>query len=385
MYVIPSRTGNTDINRPLATVDYPTAPSIPPLTASLSDSEWNAAVHTHLRRRVPELLPNAPQVTAFEILANDVWLVHLSHGDPTVAKHQFYGLVTRGEPYDLLSVEQQVLAALHDSGHPVPSVLAIDPEGQFIFLEYVGPRTLAHALASSTRPSPQERMRWACQVLDGLVRIERPLAADPRWEQMVIPGASREDLSRAWDRAGHAALEGLGLLLRWLGIPRSALMSRRTRAVLEELVVALGQRPPDLGVTDYEPGNIVMDESGERLTFLEVAKLGWDWTERRAVQYTTRADASALPGLLEAQTVRIYGDLWEAEGGEDGGARRRALDGHHIVYHLLLAHRLCSGSSVPAPDTIKELTRVLATPLCGEGLAAEFRRRFSRITPHHLG
>jgi len=366
-------------------VEEPATSPTPSVPVSLSDAEWDAAVHAHLRRRVPELLRNAPQVTALEVLADGVWLVHLSDGDPIVAKHQFYGLVTRGEPYDLLAVEQQVLMALHGAGHPVPSVLAIDPEGQFIFLEYVGPRTLTDALTSPSRPSPQQRERWACQVLGGLVCLERTLAADPRWEQMVTPGAGRQDLSRAWDQAGHAALEGLDLLLHRLDAPRSALMSRRPRAVLEELLAALGQRPPDLGVTDYQPGNIVIDESGERLTFIELAKLGWDWTERRAVQYTTRADASTLPGLLDAPAVRTYGDLWGAANSEDGAARRRALDGHHVVFHLLLAHRLCRGSTIPDPDTLGKLVRVLATPLCDEGPATEFRRRFSRITPHQLG
>ena len=355
----------------------------PPATASPSDAEWNAAADAHLRRRVPELLPRAPQVTSHDALTDDVWLLHLSHGDPIVAKHQFYGLVTRGEPYDLLSVEQQVLTVLREAGHPVPSVLATDPEGQFIFLECVGPRTLAAALAS--RPSARQREGWARQVLDGLIRIEHALATDPRWEQVVIPGAGRRDLDLAWSQAGQAALEGLDLLLRRLGAPRSTVMLRRTHAALEELTLALGRRPPDLGVTDYQSGNVVIDESGERLTFLEFAKLGWDWTERRAVQYATSADADALPGLLDSQAVGMYGDLWEEVHGQDGAARRRALDGHHTIFHLLLGQRLCGSSASPAPDVLGELTRALTTPLCSEGLATEFRRRFSRLIPPQPG
>ena len=354
-------------------------------TIAPSDAEWDAAVGAHLRRRAPQLLPNAPQVAEIGVLAENVWLVRLSSGDPVVAKHQFYGLLTRDEPYDLLAVEQQVLTTLHEAGHPVPAVLAIDPEAQIIFLECAGPRTLAEALSSASRPGPQERELWAAQVLRGLVGIERVLAADARWEQVVIPGAGRQDLSRAWDAAGRAALEGLDLLLRGLGAWRSPQNTRRIHTVLEELVLSLGQRRPDLGVTDYQPGNIVLDESGERLTFLEFAKLGWDWTERRAVQYATGTDPSALPGLIEEQAVWLYGDLWAADDGVDGATRRRALDGHHIVYHLLLARRFCSEGTGPAPDTISELTRLLATPLCGEGLAAEFRRRFRRITPRQLG
>lgn len=354
----------------------------PSSTASLSDAEWDVAMQAYLRRRVPQLLPNAPQVASLQAMTDDVWLVRLSHGGPIVAKHQFYGLVTRGEPYDLLSVEQQVLAVLRGAGHPVPSALAIDPEGQLIILEYVGPRTLGEALVS--RPSPDERERWARQALEGLVHIEHTLAKDPRWEQMVIPGAGRRELCRAWSQAGQGALEGLDLLLRHLGAPRSALIARRTRTALEELVAALGQRPPDLGVTDYQPGNVVIDASGERLTFLEFAKLGWDWIERRAVQYTTCADAAALPGLLDAPAVRMYGDLWEAVHGQNGAPRRRALDGHHIIYHLLLAQRLCTSPDPPAPDVLAKLARGLATPLCSEGLATEFRRRFDRIKPHRL-
>ena len=143
-------------------------------------------------------------------------------------------------------------------------------------------------------------------------------------------------------------------------------------ARLRELARSLGRRPPSLGSTDYQPGNVVLDDSGERLTFLEQGKLGWDWTERRAVQYTTWVPAPDRDGLIDVEAASRYGDLW-SEG--EGKARRRALDGHHLIFHLLWTRRL----GLPeALGTVPEaLAAGLATPLSDDPLAGEVRGRIA--------
>ncbi|MFP6592180.1 MAG: hypothetical protein VCE12_16830, partial [Candidatus Latescibacterota bacterium] len=109
--------------------------------------------------------------------------------------------------------------------------------------------------------------------------------------------------------------------------------------------------------------NIVVDDNGERVTFLELSKLGWDWTERRAVQYTSSVDDSGV-SLLRADVV--------ASSPLDGGA----LDGHHILFQLLIVRRVLSTAS---GDTAG-LLRALVTPLSRDPVALELRRGLQPLT-----
>lgn len=335
---------------------------------ALSDAEWEATLGGHLARRVPQILPGGPALASVQTLADDVWLLELSDGGRAVAKHQFYGLLTAGQPYDLLQVEVDVLGALRRAGCPVPVVFGTDPEAQVIFLEYAGPRTLGHALGGDPPPTAAARRAWGVRLLQGLLQIEAALAQGPLWERRAVPGGSRGDLARTWEAVAAGSMEGFDLVLRALGEVPGA----RARASLGELARELGRRPPSLGATDYQPGNIVLDRSGQRLTFLELGKLGWDWTERRAVQYATWAPAPERPGLIEAATARAYGELWDEA---EGAWRRRALDGHHLVFHLLWARRLCRAGEGAAG--LQPLLRRLAAPLSDDPLAGEVRRRFA--------
>ncbi|MFH1569554.1 MAG: hypothetical protein ABIL09_16275 [Gemmatimonadota bacterium] len=322
-------------------------------------------------------MPGAPAVVSVEPLADEVWLVGLSDGGRLVAKHQFYGLLTHGEPYDLLGTELQVLRALRWVGCPVPGVFGADAGSQLLFLEDAGPRTLAAALTATPGPRAEERGRWARLLFEGLVQTERVLADEGRWGGSVVPGGSRPDLERAWSAATAAASESLERLLGYLGAPRPEAARHPVLAALEGLTASLGRRPPCLGPTDYQPGNLVLDAAGARLTFLELGKLGWDWSERRAVQYATCALAPERPGLVDAAAATAWAEL---AGQEGGGAGRVALDGHHLVYHLLLARRVLE-ADLPAAA----LTRVLGAlgaPLSGDPAALAIRRCLAAANPH---
>jgi len=333
-----------------------------------SNAEWEQALGEHLARRIPLVIPGRPGLASLEPLADDVWLARLSDGGQVVVKHQFFGLLTRDQPHDLLRAELDVLRVLRRAGCPVPVAFGADPEAQVIYLEYVGPRTLAQALGGELASTCDERRAWARHLFGGLVRIEAVLAAERGWESRVVPGGSRGELGQAWKAATEGALEGLELVLRALGGapgPRP----REVAARLQELADALEQRPTSLGPTDYQPGNVVLDRWGQRLTFLELGKLGWDWTERRVVQYATPVAAPARPGLVDAETAGVYGGLWEEA---EQGSRRGALDGHHLIFHLLWARRLCLAGVGAAG--LEPLLGRLATPLSGDHMVGEIRR-----------
>ena len=328
--------------------------------APLPDAQWTAAVHERLREIVPGLVPGRPAVGVIRGIAEDVWRLELSDGGRAVAKHQLHGLLTRGEPHDLVCLEVEVLRHLRRRGCPVPVAFGADPEAQIILLEYAGPRTLAEALATETDRAT--RRRWLAEVWSGIGCIESGLSGG-EWEGRVAPGASRRDLERAWERAGKEAAAVLRTLF-----PAGA---GSAEALLRRLHGRLARLPPRLGPTDYQPGNIVLDGGGGRLTFLEMSKIGWDWTPRRAVQYTTIADAegAAETGLLDPGSLAGHC--------LDEGSRS-SLDGHHLIYHLLLAgRRRRDGAVLPPP-----LARKLTGPLSGDPLTTGLRRRLgAHITP----
>ena len=323
--------------------------------ASLTDAQWTAAVHDRLRRVVPDLVPGRPAVAAIRGIAGDVWRLDLSDGGRVVARHQLYGLLTRGEPHDLVGLEVDLLRHLRRRGCPVPLAFGADAGSQIILLEYAGPRTLAQALPMERDPAI--RRRWLARVWSGLGCIESALAGGG-WEGRAAPGASRKALERSWEKAGEEVVEGLLSLFPAGGAP-PRLVSR-----LRQLHRRLARLPPRLGPTDYQPGNIVLDAGGGRLTFLELSKIGWDWTPRRAVQYTSIADAEgpAETSLLAAASV---------EGSGLDEASRSSLDGHHLIYHLLLARRFrrCGAGDLPRP-----LARKLTEPLSADPLTAGLRR-----------
>lgn len=320
------------------------------MDAALHGGAWEAAVDAHLRRVVPQIVPGAVRVEDLEVLAPDVWLIHLQGRGRVVAKHQLYGVLTRDEPYDLLQVEYDVLRALRRTGDAVPVVFGIEPEGQFIFLEYVGPRTLADVLQT-------DEPDWIGRVVAAQWRLEQTLAADHHWQDRVIRGARATDLQRAWADVEAVALRGLS---RWAAAHGRPDLPQALRPIIRALHAKLGARTPNLGAVDYQPGNVVCAGSGKRLAFLELAKLGWDWTERRALQYTT--PLGDVAGSARIRVARLH----ELAAAMPCQASRQALDSHHLFFRLLMAAR--DPASV-SPD-------ILSQPLSDEPSMQDLR--------HHL-
>ncbi|MDA0335231.1 MAG: phosphotransferase [bacterium] len=308
---------------------------------------------------VADLVPGAPHVHTSSEWADDVWFVDLVGGGRIVAKHQFYGLVTRGTPYDLLQVEYDVLRYLRAHGGAVPVVFGIAPGAQMILLEFVGCQTFADVLAG--RFDTAIRRYLAGRALRELARIEARLAdAEFAGDRRVIPGASIDDLAAAWAPVAAGAIDGLHRLWhRHCGdTPPNGLVD-----AIETLWQRLGARQPSLGATDYQPANIVVGDAHRRVTFLELSKLGWDWTERRAVQYTTSVDGSGM-SLLDADVVGLC------------CLDSAALDGHLVIFQLLLAQRLLQSGDVDS----RRLARELAVPLSADVDTLEVRRCLQLLT-----
>ena len=329
----------------------------------------------YLRAQVPQILAGHPAVRAIAPLADQVWRVETDDGRKIVVKHQLFGRLTQGTAYDLLEVERDVLGFLRAAECPVPAVLGIDQEAHCIFLQWVGDRTLDDAIQDGEQAT-------TIQAIRGLCAIERACAQ--RADQLaprVVPSANRAALATAWDEAGTRAHAGIEQLCSRLQQPLDTGM----QPLLEAMHGWLAARPAALGSVDYNACNAVVEPGGTRVYFLEFAKIGWDWTERRLTQYTSSMGSGRQDGrmcsLLDAPAARLYA---EASGHSDGA---RALDYHRIFFLLNSAALLCA-----APDgephaqalrqhwkrplaRLRQCAAMLAQGLSTDPSATEFRSR----------
>ena len=259
----------------------------------------------YLRRRIPELLGLSVEVVS--ALAAGVWRVQVAGGRELVAKYQIFAPLTRGKAYDLLEVERDVLMVLSQAHCPVPRLLAIDAEAFFVIFESVGSATLddwVHEQRGDTEALVEQIIRGQCAIDAALAQRTDSLAS------RVVPGADGAALVEAWDAVGQRAQWGLEVLCCRLDL---APPTREVQSALGAVHAHLAQRQPALGSSDYNARNIVVSTTGPTASFIEFAKLGWDWTERRLVQYTT-CMGSGRPGavmrpLLDARAARRYAEI----------------------------------------------------------------------------
>ena len=330
---------------------------------------------------MPALLPGRPAVRAIEPYNDEVWRVEAEGGHKVVVKQQLFGFLTRGKAFDLLRVECDVLGLLRGAGCPVPAVLGIDEEAQCIFLEWVGDRTLDAAIQAGEQAA-------ARAAVAGLCAIERTLPAHAeKWVSRVAPGVGCDDLAVSWDGVLASAGVGLNRMMQRLGRSFDAAASE---ALLQQMHGWLAARPPALGSSDYNPHNAVVDSSGTGVHFLEFAKIGWDWTERRLVQYTTSVGSGRADGrmrtLADAESARHYAETFARADGA------RALDYHKLFFLLQGAAMLCAAldggpqagallSRWQHPQyRLRQFAAMLADDLSDDPLAAEFRQRASLTT-----
>jgi hypothetical protein len=332
------------------------------LAISLPDP---AQAEQYLRERLPQVVPGAA-VAGVEPLAAEVWQVALEDGRLLVAKHQPWGLLTQGQPWDLLETETEVLGLLAEAGCPVPRVLGSDPQAQFIFFEHCGGLTLEDAPRPAHLP----------QVAEGLRHIEETLAQhQERLLPRVMPQARPAGLLERWAQATARARWGLEWLAGQGGVPGALAPAGEA---LARCCAFLAARPPSLGTTDYNPRNIVVDARGGQVRFIEFAKLGWDWTERRLVQYTNTLKPGFGTLLDQDQAHRCAGRL--------GSGGVRALEYHQLVFWLNAAAMLGRALDAPGeneaqarawaplPPRLGQLTACLRLPQSADPWALAIRK-----------
>ncbi len=309
-------------------------------------------------------------------------------GERVVAKHQVLEDIAGGPADDLLAIEEKVLELLTAGNCPVPHVLGTDPATRFIFFEHRGRLTVDDICQTI----PAGSAELGRSIIAGFCEIESVLAA--RQKELVpvtSPAGTRRQLALRDGRSLQGAEEGVGRFARGAGASGEEIqhLTELLRAITERL----GSRLPTLGCMDYNARNIVVNENTHEPCFIEFAKIGWDWPERRLVQYGTSLGAGREEGGFVGLITRDDAGFYAAKDSDDHCGRALALDGHHLHFHLNAFAMLATALDDPDKPSnrallgvwrrprrrLRQLMEAVARPLSDDPLCTGFRRSIAAL------
>ena len=300
-----------------------------------------------------------------ETRAHAVWKVTTDRSVFAV-KHHIFAPLTRDKPYHLLTVEQKVTNHLLANGVSVPRIIATDHD--IVIYEWCGDHTLDD-ICQTADPRP-----FSQSVINTLCALEKAFYKHgSKFTPHIAPGCSADDLREQWHNTIQALTETLPVLVRDPNAPD--LLS-----IWETLVNELIHAPPALGPTDYNARNIACPNP-ETATVLELAKIGYDWPERRLIQYTTSLGAhnsrGRIVGLLTPSLAQHYAHFASKLYSTPPETILFRLDAHHLIYHLFAAH-ICL--TTPPWQNIKtrlaQHNNLISQPLSDHPLINKFRAYF---------
>ncbi len=342
---------------------------------------------------VPDLLPGRPAVaTAIPISEtrhHSVYKVTTESGLELAVKHHPFASLTRNHPYDLLDLECAVSQILMADGCPVPECYAIDTQNLLTISEWSGDVTLDDYCQETAKPD----QIIARRVLDGFLAIQTSIQKSRKeLSPRAFPGCDVQGLEQSWLETTDLISQSISGLLKYLN-PAIRITNTGIQDLWGDLIEALSQNTPVLGATDYNARNIVLESENQTIHFLEFSKLGWDWPERRLVQYASSLGA----GLKNAQfrsiitpiTVSNYANHPSNQHAEPEFLAGM-LDGHHFIFHLLAGIRIHQALTFPNSNTstallsvwrnpeerLSQLGRILSDPLSEHPPTSQLREIF---------
>ena len=350
---------------------------------------------TAIEQYLPIIFPNTPPLKRISPVSRNqrdlpsVWLLDFSDGSKAIAKRQIFAPFTRGKPHHLLAVEKEVCDLLADCA--LPEVYGFAKDLDVIFLEWCGNSTLDDLL----QQGDDSLSRFYTRILiDAYARICKSLKThSAKLSRRGFPGCGVKETMSSWYNLKNR-LDFPRLSEHYeLGLDDSILVNKSAR--LHGLIDSLAEADLHLGPTDYNARNIVLDTDIRSVRFIEFSKLGWDWPERRLIQYSTGLGAGRTGGTfrsaLDAEICAEYANSPSEWQKEEPSAILGRLDGHHFIFHLLAAGNLIEAiSSSERPylldlwldpqRRLRDLRALLARPLSEDGVVGDLRRCFENET-----
>ena len=292
------------------------------------------------------------------LMRNNVWKARAEDGKIYAVKQY---VVPAASDYSPSSVEVNTLKLLRREGCPVPEV--IDREEEFVLLEWCGDLTLDDVCQYG---DDDEKKLYAKLAIEGFCKIEETFSRNSKAiEPYVFHVAKRLGLSsKAYRNQNEAVVHNQKSLpanskkllasargcisnLAWLrGEQLSETESKLVDDAWNEIARCILNETLSLGSLDYNALNIIVDKN--KVSFIDFSSIGYDWRERRLVQYLTGLGAHKengnFVGLLDKESVNFYVETLSGEGFENGTT---LADYHQILFYLIAIVKLLDALKAP--------------------------------------
>ena len=277
--------------------------------------------------------------------------------------------------YTPCQIESTVLSTLHRNGCRVPKIIWKSENHHGLLLEWCGKLTLDE-MAQSRPVSNLKPILHT--ILMELCRVETVFAENLK---RFTPYTFRFDLEATL----HYPLEQARKTLDYLSHLNEDLMTSSQTAQLDTAWNAISNRlrtaPPTLDSLDYQSRNIVV--SDETPFLIDFSSVGWDWQERRLVQYFNSIGAhqedANFVSLLDYDLVNTYAE-WVTTHRETCSPAEIAarVDSHHLLFYLSVIHQLLRAVAQPETAESRVLLNAWGNP------QARFQSALAQLTNANL-
>lgn len=241
-------------------------------------------------------------------------------------------------------IEKFTLSTLYEAGCLVPKLIWDSEKDQTLLLEWRGERTLDTLAQSNTEASVLPILRT---IIKELCRIESVFAENI---ELFRPYIFYFDVKKTLQGLLDRGRKTVGYLLQLSKTPPTSSQIVNLDAAWTSLSERLLDVPLTLDSLDYQARNIVI--SNEHPSFIDFASIGWDWQERRLVQYFNSLgayrDEANFVSLLSRELVETYAK-WVVQNREScsvSGVAAR-VDGHHLLFYLSVVYKILEVTARP--------------------------------------
>ena len=257
--------------------------------------------------------------------------------------------------YTPCEIESTLLAILHRNGCRVPKIIWKSEDFHALLLEWCGELTL-DAMAQSRQTSDLNGILHT--TLMELCRVETVFAKNV---ELLTPYAFDFDLNITLQQSLERCRKTLGYLCSTMTASQTAHLDTAWTVLSNRLRAA----PPTFDSLDYQSRNIVV--SDETPFLIDFSSVGWDWQERRLIQYfnsigANQEDANFV-SLLNHDLVATYA-AWVTTHRETCSPTEIAarVDSHHLLFYLSIIHQLLRAVAQPEAAESKMILKAWGDP-----------------------
>ena len=239
---------------------------------------------------------------------------------------------------------------LNKGGCSVPQIVWLSEQQNAFLLSWCGDETL-DTIAQKKSDTNRIPTGWETQplrrILKELCKIENFFAENATHFK---PYLFQHNLEQNLRRLLEQGRKTLGYLQHLRKTSPTKSQNARLDAAWKSIADRLLDAKPTLGALDYQAHNIVIDN--QQPYFIDYASIGWDWQERRLVQYFNSIGAykegANFISLLNSELVETYVE-WVTQHRENCSTTEIAarVDSHHLLFYLSVIHRVLEAVAKP--------------------------------------